>query len=74
MDQPIAAPAQGGAAEPAEERWADFDRMSGVRALTLAELRRKMEHAHWALAERGCPEEAARMLTSCIADLEHAQD
>lgn len=52
--------------------WEDFDAAVSRCALTLPELRRKLEHAQWALTERECPEQAARMLSSCVEDLGNA--
>lgn len=54
------------------ELWAAFDRAQARRALTRDELAAKLRQALWALAERGCPEQAEGMLKSALADIERA--
>lgn len=55
------------------ELWAGFDRALDRRALTRDELAAKLRQALWALAERGCPEQARRMFESALIDLEAAR-
>ncbi|WP_223428154.1 hypothetical protein [Tateyamaria pelophila] len=52
-----------------DAKWREFDRQTGICALTLSELSGKLKHAQWALG-RGCDEETARMVQSALQGLE----